>query len=173
MGPTPPRVEADAFKGVMAQWPKGVTIATTRHAGAPVGMTVSSFTGVSLHPPQVLICVSRQANTHAAIVESGYFAVNLLAAGQQEWGMRFADPQSAVGDRFAGIAWFTARTGAPILPGVLGWLDCSLYHAFAGGDHTIFVGEITACEMGSTSAPLIYYRRDWWRLAEPVYLQKA
>ena len=166
-GSYPSQVEDHGFKDVMAQWASGVTIATTRHAGAPVGMTVSSFSSVSLQPPQILICVNHRANTHAAIAASGYFAVNLLGADQQEWGMRFAGLQPAVGDRFAGIALSTAQTGAPILSGVLAWLDCLLQHAFSSGDHTIFVGEVVACKVGSTKAPLLYFRRDWRRLAEP------
>jgi flavin reductase (DIM6/NTAB) family NADH-FMN oxidoreductase RutF len=161
-------VEPQAFKEVMARWASGVTIATTCQAGAPVGMTVTSFTTLSLHPQQILICANRKANTHAAIVESGFFAVNLLAVDQMEWGIRFAGLRPEVTDRFEGIAWLTAQTGAPILPGVLGWLDCHLRYAFAGGDHTIFVGEVAACGVcsdgGAPRAPLLYYRRNWRRL---------
>jgi len=72
-------------------------------------MTVSSFTGVSLHPPQILICVNQRANTHTAIVASGYFAVNLLGAHQEEWGMRFAGLQPVDGDRFKGIGCIRRR----------------------------------------------------------------
>ncbi len=99
---------------------------------------------------------------------SGYFAVNLLAADQQAWGMRFAGMQPSVSDRFTGIDWYPAQTGAPILPGVLGWLDCRLQDAFAGGDHTILVGAVVACEVGGMEGPLLYFRRDWRRLAETV-----
>jgi flavin reductase (DIM6/NTAB) family NADH-FMN oxidoreductase RutF len=163
-------VDDQAFKAVMAQWATGVTIATTRQAtthqaGAPVGMTVSSFASVSLHPPQILICVNHRANTHAAFVTSGFFAVNMLAADQQAWGMRFAGQQPEVGDRFADIAFTTAATGAPILPGVLGWLDCRVQHAFASGDHTIFVGAVVACALGRAVTPLLYFQRQWQQLA--------
>lgn len=166
----PPPIDAEAFKEVMARWATGVTIATTRQAEAPVGMTVSSFASVSLHPPQILICVNQRANTHGAIVGSGFFAVNLLAADQQALGMRFAGLQPNVGDRFTDIAFITAETGAPILPGVLGWLDCLLTHAFASGDHTIMVGEVVACEMGDADRPLLYFQRAWHRLGEAISL---
>jgi flavin reductase (DIM6/NTAB) family NADH-FMN oxidoreductase RutF len=161
-------IEPQAFKEVMTCWASGVTIATTQSkAGTlwvPLGMTVSSFAGVSLEPPQILICVNRKAHTYAAIEESGYFAVNLLAVDQLEWGVRFAGLRPEVTDRFAGIAWLTAQTGAPILPGVLGWLDCHLFHTFPSGDHTIFVGEVVACGMCSDGAPLLYHRRNWRQL---------
>jgi flavin reductase (DIM6/NTAB) family NADH-FMN oxidoreductase RutF len=161
-----PPVEAQAFKAVMARWATGVTVATSRLARAPVGMTVNSFASVSLQPPQVLICVNRRAKTHAAIVESGCFAVNLLAEDQQAWGMRFAGLQPEISDRFAGLAWFTARTGAPILPGGLGWFDCLLWHTFDSGDHTVFVGEVAASTVGDAESPLLYYNRNWRRLSE-------
>lgn len=159
-------VEPQTFKEVMARWASGVTIVTTRQAAAPVGMTVSSFASVSLQPTQILICVNQKANTHAAIAESGFFAVNLLAAEQVEWGMRFAGLQPAIGDRFAGINWTVAQTGAPILPGVLGWLDCHLSHTLPSGDHTIFIGTVVACDPSSDLSPLLYYRRAWRHLAD-------
>jgi flavin reductase (DIM6/NTAB) family NADH-FMN oxidoreductase RutF len=86
-------IEPHAFKEVMAHWASGVTIATTQAKATPLGMTVSSFASVSLHPPQILICVNRQASTHTAIEASGYFAVNLLAVEHLEWGVRFAGLQ--------------------------------------------------------------------------------
>lgn len=170
---SPARVKAQAFKDVMARWATGVTITTTCQSGSPAGMTVSSFTRVSAQPPLILVCVNQHANTHAALVESGYFAVNFLSADQQEWGLRFAALQPALSDRFAGITWSTAQTGAPILPGVIGWLDCLLQDIFPGGDHTIFVGEVVACGCGNARAPLLHYSRDWWRLAKPQHAQET
>src|SRR5262245_45689221 len=98
-------IEPHTFKEVMACWASGVTIATTQAKATPLGMTVSSFAGVSLHPPQILICVNRQATPHAAIEKSGYFAVNLLAVDHLAWGVRFAGLQPEVTDRFEGITW--------------------------------------------------------------------
>ena len=161
-------IEPQAFKKRMAGWATGVTIAATRHKNLPVGMTISSFASVSLQPPQILICVNHKAHTHAAIEESGYFAVNILGVEHLAWGMRFAGLQPTITDRFQGIAWFTAQTGAPILPDVLGWLDCQLRHTFASGDHTIFVGEVVACGGREDGYPLLYYRRNWCQLVEQV-----
>jgi flavin reductase (DIM6/NTAB) family NADH-FMN oxidoreductase RutF len=161
-------IEPQTFKEVIARWASGVTIVTTRNAATPVGMTVSSFASVSWQPPQILICVNRQAHTHAVIEASGYFAVNILAVGHLEWGLRFAGLLPAITDRFQGIVWLTAATGAPILPGVLGWLDCRLHQALPSGDHTIFVGEVVACGVRGDGEPLLYYQRHWRQLAKPV-----
>jgi flavin reductase (DIM6/NTAB) family NADH-FMN oxidoreductase RutF len=68
-------------------------------------------------------------------------------------------------DRFVGIGYGVAVTDSPILPGTLGWLDCELRHTYAGGDHTIFVGEVVAGGTGEKDNPLLYYNRAWRELA--------
>jgi flavin reductase (DIM6/NTAB) family NADH-FMN oxidoreductase RutF len=115
-----------------------------------------------------LFGANRATRTHDAIAESGCFAVNILAVEHLGWGRRFAGLQPEISDRFQGISWFTAQTGAPIFPGVLGWLDCQVRQAFACGDHTIFVGEVTACAVRNDGAPLLYHHRNWRQLAEQI-----
>lgn len=157
-------IDAQAFKEVMAHWATGVTVVTTLVAGQPVGITVSSFASVSLEPPQILICINKRLQSNESILQNGFFAVNILGATQQEWGLIFAGMQPTVADRFAGIAWETAETGAPILPGVLGWFDCRVHHAYDGGDHTIFVGDVLASGAQREGTPLLYYNRNWRQL---------
>jgi flavin reductase (DIM6/NTAB) family NADH-FMN oxidoreductase RutF len=159
-------VESQVFKEVMAHWATGVTVVTTQLAGHPVGITASSFTSLSLEPPQILICVNKKLSTNEAIRTSGYFAVNILTAGQQDWGEIFAGMRPGVTDRFAGIDWAVAVTGAPILPGVLAWLDCRVGQLYDGADHTIFVGEVLAGGATGDGAPLLYYHRNWQHLAD-------
>ena len=158
-------VDVQEFKNALAHWATGVTIVTTIQDGEPIGITASSLTSVSVEPPQILICVGRRLFTHGAIAESGIFAVNILSAEQVDWGKRFAGLIPESNDRFAGIDWRTAKTGCPILPGVLGWLDCSLRHAYDGEDHSIFVGEVKAAGY-KTGAPLLYFNRNWREIAE-------
>ena len=170
-------IDVQSFKETLAHWASGVTVVTTLAEGRPVGITASSLTSVSLEPPQILICVSRKLFTHQAIQQSGVFAVNILGADHLEWGMRFAGMLPELADRFAGIELQQGVTGAPILPDVLGWLDCRLRHAFDGGDHTIFVGEVVAAGATEERSPLLYFNRTWrqldgtpLRLREPAHL---
>lgn len=161
-------VEPQVFRDTMAQWASGVSIVTSLDGAQRIGITVSSFASVSLEPPRVLICVAKHLYTNGSIERSGIFAVNVLAENQVEWGMRFAGLLPEIEDRFAGINCFTAVTGSPILPGVLAWLDCRVVHAYDGGDHTIFVGEVEAAEAQPSGDPLLYYSRHWRRLdAQP------
>jgi flavin reductase (DIM6/NTAB) family NADH-FMN oxidoreductase RutF len=123
------------------------------------------LTSLSLEPPQILICVARKLYTHAAILESGVFVVNILNVEQVEWGMRFAGMIPENGDRFEDIDFDTATTGCAILPGVLGWLDCTVRQAYDGGDHTIFVGEVVAAGF-ENGPPLLYFNRHWRQLSD-------
>jgi flavin reductase (DIM6/NTAB) family NADH-FMN oxidoreductase RutF len=152
----------------MAHWASGVTVVTSTYGGEPVGITASSFASVSLQPPQVLVCVARRLYTHGVIEKSRIFAVNILGVEHLEWGMRFAGLIPEIVDRFQGIECNVAATGCPILPGILGWLDCTLSHAYDGGDHTIFVGEIVACAARADGAPILYYNRHWRRLDDQI-----
>jgi len=161
-------IQPVAFKEAMAHFASGVTVITTGYAGTVHGMTASSFCSLSLKPPLILVCVAQHARSHALIQESGVFAVNILSADQLEWGRRFAGLIPDLEDRFAGIAYHTALTDSPILPGVLSWLDCKLRHAYAGGDHTIFVGEVIAGDSRGDGAHLLYYNRHWHQLGKPV-----
>lgn len=158
-------VDVQDFKNALAHWATGVTVVTTCSGGRHVGITASSLTSLSIDPPQILICVARRLHTHAAIQQSGSFVVNILSAEQQEWGMRFAGLVPEQADRFAGIDYTTSVTGCAVLPGVLGWLDCKLRHAYDGDDHTIFVGEVVGAGF-QRGAPLLYFNRQWRQLSD-------
>ena len=83
-------INHSTFRHVLAQWASGVTVVTSQGENSPEGLTVSSFSSVSLDPPLVLVCLHHGSDTLAAIEHSKAFAVNLLAADQDETGRRFA-----------------------------------------------------------------------------------
>lgn len=148
-----PITDAD-FKHAMSHFASGVTIVTTEHDGKPFGMTVSSFASLSLHPPLVLVCVEKSLKTHDAIVAAGRFGVSILSAEQSDVSNRFA---SRSDDKFAGIAVDRGALGLPLIGGALTSLECHLHAQLAGGDHTIFVGEVASVRTRE-GAPLLYFR---------------
>ena len=158
-------IDSQSFRAALAQWASGVSVVTTFHDEQNIGITASSFCSLSLEPPRVLICVAKRLYTHKVIEETGIFAVNILSAEQEELGMRFAGRVPEGEDRFAGLDISRAVTGAPLLPDVLGWLDCRLSDAFDGGDHTIFVGDVVAADAVEVGDPILYYNRQWRQLA--------
>jgi flavin reductase (DIM6/NTAB) family NADH-FMN oxidoreductase RutF len=140
----------------MASYPTGVTVVAARDVtGAPVGLTVNSFTSVSLEPPLVLVCIDRGAQSHDPLVAYGSFAVSILAASQAEVARRFA-ARPSVG-RFEGISWQAAPSGSPVLAGAAAWLDCDLHEVLAAGDHTILLGRARAAWTSDTPA-LLFHR---------------
>src|SRR6185295_18881704 len=83
-----------------------------------------------------------------------FFAVNVLAQDQESVSRRFASRDA---DRFKGIGYREGKTGAPLIDGALAYIECRVVHSYAGGDHTIFVGQVEASEV-SDGKPLLYFR---------------
>jgi flavin reductase (DIM6/NTAB) family NADH-FMN oxidoreductase RutF len=151
-----PVTDAD-FRLAMSHFASGVTIVTTEHDGKPFGMTVASFASLSLHPPLVLVCIEKNVKTHDAITSAGRFAVSILGADQTDLSNRFA---SRIDDKFEGVAVDRGELGIPMIAGALTSLECYLHAQLAGGDHTIFVGEVEAIRT-RPGAPLLYFRSGY------------
>ncbi|GAB4448281.1 MAG: flavin reductase family protein [Chloroflexi bacterium OHK40] len=153
-------IDEPLFRQVMGHFATGVTVVTTAHHGRLSGITVSSFTSLSLRPTLVLICIDHRASSHAAIAEAGAFAVNILAEGQEYLSRRFA---SAEAEKFTAGTYELSPRGLPLLRGALARIECTLQSTLPGGDHSIFVGEVVAasCHDGR---PLLYYRSGYHTL---------
>ena len=145
----------------MRQWATGVTIVTSVAGGERNGMTVSSFTSVSLEPPTVLVCLNKNTRTHNLVAQSAVFGISLLASDQEALSNRFAGLEPDVADRFEGVSVATADTGAPLLVGALAWLDCRVRQAFDTTTHTVFIGEVVDVQVHSEGEPLIYHNRHY------------
>ena len=156
------RFDRRAFRQILGQFPTGVTIVATQDAdGVPVGVTVNSFTSVSLDPPLVLFCLARTARSYARFAESSCFSVNILGCGQRALSDRFASSPfdwSEVG----AAHW---ATGAPILSEALAALDCHVEARYDGGDHEIIVGRVVALGTIRDGKPLVYHRGAFAELA--------
>lgn len=149
----------------MRNWATGVTVVATELNGARHGMTVSSFTSVSLDPPLVLVSLERGTQTHRLLEQTGNFSVTVLGEGQQAISDRFAGRMADDGGRFAGLETFTLVTGAPFIRGGLAYLDCRVVMTYLAGTHTVFIGEVMAVQGGDeTAAPLLYHDRDYHQL---------
>lgn len=151
------------FKLAMSHFASGVTVVTTEHEGTLYGMTVASFASLSLNPPLVLICIEKNVKSHDAIASSGRFGVNILSAQQGEVSGRFASKK--IEDRFAGVAHRAGpELGVPLLDGAICALECRVYAQLPGGDHSIFVGEVTSVQTAE-GEPLVYFRSGYRALA--------
>lgn len=145
----------------MGHFASGVTVVTTALDGVLYGLTVSSFASLSLDPQLVLVSIDHSVGSHAAIHESGLFAVNILREDGERLSRHFATRDSA---KFKGIAYQTGQTGVPLLDDALATIECRVVQEAAGGDHTIFIGEVVSTN-ASEGKPLLYYRSGYHQLA--------
>lgn len=143
-----------AFRRSISRFATGVTVVTSRDGdGGPVGMTASAVSSLSLDPVQLLVCISNGLPTLANIRSAGRFAVNVLSADQADLAMRFADPTA---DRFTSTP---LREGwdSPALVEAIAVFDCTVAAMLPGGDHTIVIGDVHACDHDPGGTPLVYW----------------
>lgn len=149
------------FRQVLGHFPTGVTVVTATTAdGSPVGLTIGSFTSVSLDPPLVGFLPQLNSERWRAINETGSFVVNVLGAHQAELCWRFA--KGSIERPFEGVAWQPSPiTGSPIIDGVIAWIDCAIEGVVDAGDHHFVLGrvvELEHTEPESEPNPLLFYR---------------
>lgn len=148
---------------IMGRFATGVTVVTTAGEGGMGGLTANAVASLSLDPPLVLVAVDKRAGSYPEIKTNGCYAVNILAADQEEISRRFATPGPK---DFSGLAWNAVVTGAPVFAGTLGYVDCRLKEILPGGDHDIFVGEIVAGDARDDGQPLLYFSGKYRQLLE-------
>ena len=155
------RVTGELFRRAAGRFATGVTIATVRDPeGAPHGMTVNSFTSVSLEPPLVLVCIAHAAVTVESFRTAKHFGINVLAHDQREISDHFARKGH---DRFASVDWVPGVTGVPLLPGVVAAIECEVHSTVRAGDHDIFLGEVVCVEVHE-KRPLLYFASGYHTL---------
>lgn len=141
------------LRKAMGCFPTGVAILTTQGAnGAFVGLTVNSFTSLSLDPPLILWALSARSASLRAFESAGHFAVNILADDQVAISRRFA---STVSSKFQGIAIHAGLSGAPLIEGCSAHIECRTHSAQPGGDHVLFVGRVERVQIHG-KLPLVY-----------------
>lgn len=149
------------YRRVVGHFATGVTVLTTVHDGRHVAMTANSFTSVSLDPILVLVAVEARSRFHDAVLAAGTFAVNVLAADQEDVSRWFATRGRPHDDEHLS-RWPHATgsvTGAAVFHGVLAWLECRTVATHPGGDHTLLVAEAVAFDAPRPDAlPLVYFK---------------
>jgi flavin reductase (DIM6/NTAB) family NADH-FMN oxidoreductase RutF len=155
-------IDETHFRQAMGRFASGVTVVTAAHGGRLFGITVSSFSSLSLRPPLALICIDRAAASHDQLATAGRFAVSVLAEDQAALSQRFASEDP---DKFAGVPYALSPRGLPLLDGAVAHVECDLHASLPGGDHTIFIGAVLAAAIFERR-PLLYYRSAYHRLGE-------
>jgi flavin reductase (DIM6/NTAB) family NADH-FMN oxidoreductase RutF len=154
-------MDSTQFRRACAQFSTGVAIAAALDSqGQPHGLTINSFTSVSMDPPLVLICVDLISGLLPIFERAGHYGLSFLTSEQREISQRFATRGH---DRFGSVAWCPAPSGAPLIPHALAHLDCSVRQSVRAGDHTVLIAEVVSADI-YTGSPLLYFDSGYRRL---------
>ena len=164
--------DADLLRHVLGHYPTGVAVITAHTEHGPVGMSMNSFTSLSLQPPLVLFCPSATSTTWPALRAVGKIAINVLSAGQEALSRKFA---TRAVDRFSDASWSVGQNGAPLLHDALGWLECTVCSEAPAGDHTVVIAEIERMNVHwEITEPLVFFRGRYYRgIVEAVESEDA
>jgi flavin reductase (DIM6/NTAB) family NADH-FMN oxidoreductase RutF len=149
-----PAVDERSLRTALSRFATGIAFVTAAVDGKPAGLIVNSFASVSLQPPLVSFCPSRNSLTWSRMRRGGRFAVNVLARRHEGFARRAA-PAGA--DRFAGVHWEPGRGGTPLLTDALAALECDIVAEHPAGDHWIVVGRVEHLRMSTGSDPLVFF----------------
>ena len=152
-------MDLSLFKDAMARVTGPVVVITAYENDAPHGTTVSSLASLSLHPAMISVALDNASSLLDIIRRTQAFGVNILAVDQYDCAVRFAGPRQ---HRFTGTEWEVCG-GLPRLTGTSAWLECTIARDFAGGDHTLILGDVALCSIGD-NAPLAYSQRNYGAL---------
>jgi flavin reductase len=156
-GPTP-AVDASAFRQAMGSFPTGVTVVTMACDGSMYGMTVNSFSSVSLDPMLVMVCLVQTSRGLGLIERAGVFVVNVLSAGQRDVSRWFASRHRPAGSAmFDGVPFEPGVTGGPVLAEATASFECRLRQSHRAGDHVIALGEVVALVHRPQLEPLVFH----------------
>jgi flavin reductase (DIM6/NTAB) family NADH-FMN oxidoreductase RutF len=160
-------LDPEQLRHAMRAWTTGVAVVTAQYEGHRYGMTVNSFTSISLDPPLISVALKQLTHTHELVEKSGEFAVTILASHQKDLSDRFAGRLPNLQDRFDGVETDTLLIDAPLIPEGIACFNCRVMKSIPVGENTLFVAEVIAARGDGNGIPLVYHNRVYWKLNDP------
>lgn len=159
------------FRQVLGQYPTGVCVIGAMDGDKPVGMTVGTFTSVSMEPPLVAFLPQKTSTTWPLVQRSGRFCVNVLSWEQEHLCRQMARPSD---QKFVGVDWTPSGLGSPIIDGGVAWIDCEIVDVIDAGDHWIVLGAVNDLDVVSRDAlPLVFFRGGYGRFTPgPLFAEQ-
>jgi flavin reductase (DIM6/NTAB) family NADH-FMN oxidoreductase RutF len=158
--------DPEKLRHAMRAWTTGVAIVTSIYEGQQYGMTVNSFTSISLDPPLISVTLKRLTHTHDLVVKSGLFAVTILTSEQKELSERFAGKIASIANRFDSVQIETISLDAPVFKDGMAYFDCRVVSAIPVGENTLFIAEVVDARGEGRGDPLVYHNREYWKLTK-------
>lgn len=156
-------VDPQEFRSAMKYVPTPVAIVTATTEEGPIGMTVGSFTSVSLVPSLVTFFVDVSSTTWPRLKASPTFVINILGHDKGDLCRSFSRRGA---DRFAGVNWAINQNGDPLLEAASVSLECTHYSTLVLGDHVQVVGEVHGFQVHDQGMPLVFFNGSFLDLAD-------
>lgn len=153
---------ADEFRHVLGHVPTGVAVVAAMTDAGPVGLTVGTFVSASLDPPLVGALVARSSQSWPKVAAADALCISVLGEHQEDICRRFA---VSGGDKFAGLPWHPAPSGAPVIDESPAWCDGVVHAITDAGDHWFVLAEVRALGVRSAALPLVFCHGTYRRLA--------
>ena len=159
-------LDSEKLRRAMRAWTTGVAIVTSIYEDQQYGMTINSFTSVSLEPPLICITLKRLTHTHDLVIKSGMFSVTILTTAQKELSDRFAGKMPHIRDRFEGLQTETVSLDSPVFKDGMAYFDCTVVNSIPVGENTLFLAEVVDARGEGEGEPLVYHNREYWKLTK-------
>jgi flavin reductase (DIM6/NTAB) family NADH-FMN oxidoreductase RutF len=159
-------LDPEQLRAAMRAWPAGVTVVTAAYEERMHGMTVNSFTSISLEPPMITVSLQASTRTHELVSKSRAFGLTILSEEQAHISDLFAGRRPDIQDRFANVQTEFLITGSPFIVGGLAWMDCRVMQTYEAGQNTLFIAEVVAARGTGEGHPLIYHNRQYRGLSQ-------
>ncbi|MEO3429788.1 flavin reductase family protein [Pelagibius sp. CAU 1746] len=157
---------SSAFRQALGSFATGVAVVTARDAaGRNRGITVNSFSSVSLEPPLVLFCLDKAALSFDTFRLADSFAINVLGQHQHELSVRFATAEI---DKWDGVDYDIWPGNLPVLRDCLANLACRRETLYEGGDHVIILGRVERLQAAGEHPPLVYFQSGYRSIGPDV-----
>jgi 3-hydroxy-9,10-secoandrosta-1,3,5(10)-triene-9,17-dione monooxygenase reductase component len=147
---------AEELKEVMRLLPYPVTVVTTAAGNRQRGITIGSFTSLSMEPPLISFNVTKDSQMHELLEIAEQFVVHIPGSGQQEICTRFALPDQSDEEQFQGIRFKQSENKPPVLEGVIAEIHCSMYNLVEAGDHSIVIGKVESIKRNREELSILY-----------------
>lgn len=163
---SPDRTE---FRRAMGRFCTGVTLVACGYGPDTEVMTANSLTSVSLDPLLLLVSVRTAGRLHRRLAAGENFSVSVLAEEQGPLAALMAAPDRPQGtEAWQRMGSWTGGNGAALAAGSLAAFECAVEAAHPGGDHTLFLGRVTAVHHGPAAPPLVFWAGGYPRLADQL-----
>lgn len=150
------------LRQAMRQWTTGVCIVCSQKDNFRHGMTVNSFTSISLDPPIVSVTLANHTRTLNLIQESGKFSVSILQLDQKEVADRFSGKIPDSGDRFHGLDTKTLPGGLYAIDHSMAWLECKVRMQIPFENSTLLLADVTYASVNEVEKPLVYHNQGYF-----------